>query len=105
LRARQLNIEFRVADAAASPYLVLGALVHAGVDGIRRGLDLNGMKPNEELPRDLGQALDLLEKSKAVRGWMGAMLCDAYIQLKRAEIRSLEGLVEEQICRRYADVY
>ena len=33
---RQFNVEYRVADAAASPYLALGALVFAGVDGIRR---------------------------------------------------------------------
>ena len=105
LRARQLNIEFRVADAVASPYLLLGALVHAGVDGIRRRLDFTGTQAREQLPRDLGQALDLLEKSKAVRGWLGPMLCDAYVRLKRAEISSLEGLTEAQICQRYANVY
>ena len=33
--ARQFNIEYRVADAAASPYLALGAVIWAGVDGIR----------------------------------------------------------------------
>ena len=37
---RQFNVEYRVADAAASPYLALGALVFAGVDGIRRKLPL-----------------------------------------------------------------
>ena len=34
--ARQFNIEFRPADAAASPYLALGAIVWAGVDGLKR---------------------------------------------------------------------
>src|SRR5206468_3498966 len=34
--AQQFNVEYRVADAAASPYLALGALVWAGVDGIRQ---------------------------------------------------------------------
>jgi glutamine synthetase len=105
LRARQLNIEFRVADAAASPYLVLGALVHAGVDGIRRRLDLPRTPTREPLPHDLAQALELLEHSEAVRGWLGEALSDAYLRLKRAEIHSLEGLTEEQICQRYAEVY
>ena len=105
VRARQLNIEFRVADATASPYLVLGALVHAGVDGIRRTLDFNGTRSNEELPRDLSQALNLLENSKTVRGWLGVMLSDAYLRLKRAEIRSLERFSDEQICERYAKFY
>src|SRR5215469_5745927 len=38
--AHHFNLEYRVADAAACPYLALGALVWAGVDGIRRGLTL-----------------------------------------------------------------
>ena len=38
--ARQFNVEFRACDAAASPYLALGAIIFAGVDGIRRALPL-----------------------------------------------------------------
>ena len=37
----QFNVEFRPTDAAASPYLALGALVHAGVDGIHKKLALS----------------------------------------------------------------
>ena len=37
---RQFNVEYRPADAAASPYLALGAVVHAGVEGIRHELEL-----------------------------------------------------------------
>ena len=36
--ARRFNIEFRAADASASPYLQLGMLVRAGLDGIRNEL-------------------------------------------------------------------
>jgi glutamine synthetase len=39
-RSRGFNVEYRPADACASPYLTLGALVFAGLDGIRRKLDL-----------------------------------------------------------------
>ena len=38
--AHNFNLEYRVADATASPYLALGALVWAGLDGIRRKLTL-----------------------------------------------------------------
>ena len=38
--ARQFHVEFRATDAAASPYLALGAVIFAGVDGIRRELPL-----------------------------------------------------------------
>jgi len=35
--AEHFNLEYRVADATASPYLALGAVVWAGLDGIRQG--------------------------------------------------------------------
>ena len=38
-RARFTPNEYRVADAAASPYLALGALVWAGLDGIKHDID------------------------------------------------------------------
>ena len=42
---RQFHVEFRATDAAASPYLALGAVIFAGVDGIRRGLPLPTSRP------------------------------------------------------------
>src|SRR5437588_5673725 len=106
-RARQLNIEFRVADAAASPYLVLGALVHAGLDGIQRGLELPdaGRIPGARLPQDLPAALDLFERSATVQGWLGETLANAYLRLKRGEIRALDRLSRGQICQRYVEAY
>src|SRR5260370_32925560 len=38
--ARQFHVEFRASDAAASPYLALGAVMFPGADGIRRKLEL-----------------------------------------------------------------
>ena len=38
--ANAFNLEFRVCDASASPYLALGALLFAGADGIARKLAL-----------------------------------------------------------------
>jgi glutamine synthetase len=103
-RARQFNVEFRVADATASPYLVLAMLVQAGLAGIREGLALAGGEPRP-LPSSLGQALTLLAESEDAVDWLGADLHTAYVQFKRAEIASLEGLDEEEICRRYALAY
>ena len=103
VRARQFNVEFRVADATASPYLALGAVLHAGLDGIRRR-----MQPPSEaapLPHDLETALDLLSQCEPAREWMGPLLFDIYLQGKRAELASLEGLSPREICDRYAGVY
>jgi glutamine synthetase len=102
--ARQFNIEFRVADAAASPYLALAVLVQAGLDGVRRELTLETQNP-AALPTSLAEALTLLERSAAAADWLGEDLLSAYLLFKRAEIKGLEGLDEGEICRRYAEVY
>jgi glutamine synthetase len=117
-RARQLNVEFRPADAAASPYLALGAMVHAGVDGIRRKLALPAfanvaaMSDAERtkagiasLPHSLGEALDRLEATPEAAGWFGPVYLDAYLRHKRGEIRLLEGKTEVEQCAIYAQSY
>ena len=54
--ARQFNVEFRACDAAASPYLALGAIIFAGADGIRRRCHCPApaAAPPPSLPRSLG---------------------------------------------------
>jgi glutamine synthetase len=103
-RARQFNVEFRVADATASPYLLLAVLIQAGLDGIRQRRDISSVIPRP-LPASLGEALTLLENTEAAAEWLGADLLRAYMLFKRAEITSLENLDESEICRRYAEVY
>jgi glutamine synthetase len=103
-RAQQLNVEFRVADATASPYLALAMMVQAGLDGIRarRRISHENRRP---LPTSLSEALTLLENTPAARAWLGADLLSGYLSFKRAEIVALENLEESEICRRYAEVY
>ncbi len=104
--ARQFNVEYRPADGAASPYLALAAIVHAGVDGIARGLDLpDPDAPARPLPASLGEALDLLEASAAATGWFGAVYLDAYLRHKRAEIAMTAELDERARCALYSEVY
>ncbi len=104
--ARQFNVEFRVADGSCCPYLALGAIVWAGVDGLRRGLAL----PAEDaemhlLPRSLEEALAALQADELAEGWWSREAKSAYLAFKRAEIRALEGITTEEICTRYAAVY
>lgn len=103
---RQFNVEFRVADATASPYLALGAMIRAGADGIARGLDLPaaGATP-PMLPRSLTQALDLMEASPAVQSWFGPVFMEAYLRHKRSEVTYVAGLSNAELCARYAEVY
>jgi len=107
-RRGQFNVEYRVADAAASPHLALGALVHAGVEGIRKAMTLpapGAASAGDPLPGSLADALDGLAASACARAWFGPVLFDLYLGLKRAEVRALQGLDEAEICRRYANVY
>ena len=116
----KFNLEYRVADATACPYLALGALLHAGIDGIERELALPPVqeKPfsaldDEErialgmrrLPATLGEALNMLENTPAAEDWFGPEFLKVYLGFKRDEIRLMDGLEPQEICDRYAAVY
>jgi len=103
-RARSFNVEFRVADAAASPYLALAVLVQAGLDGVRRRLEIDTAAP-PALPTSLAAALKALEADSDAVEWLGADVHPAYLAFKRAELHCLENLDEADICRRYAEAY
>lgn len=118
--AAQFHFEYRAADAAASPYLLLGAVVWAGLDGLRRGLDtpipteedLSDLSPETlaergfvRLPQSLGEALEQLAADEDIKRWMGATLHDAYLRHKGFENEMLSALSNEEQCARYLQVY
>lgn len=118
--APQFNLEYRAADAAASPHLALAVIARAGLEGIRDELPdppLVNADPSEldndererlgarRLPASLDEALEMLEKDDVVRSWFPEQLWDCYLSLKRTELRLLEGLDPAEMCGRYLDVY
>lgn len=118
--ARQFNLEYRAADAAACPHLALAVLVLAGLRGIREELpepplvkgDPSELDEGERrrlgvrpLPRSLEEALGALERDETVRSWLSKDLFDCYVGVKRTEISLLEGAEPEEICERYGRVY
>ena len=102
-REEHFNLEFRVCDAAASPYMALGALIFAGADGIARGMTLPDTPL--KLPTSLDQALDVMEASDAVEAWFGPVFGHAYLRHKRSEAAYVADLSQADLCARYADVY
>ncbi len=60
LGADHANVELKVSDAAANPYLALGALIAAGLAGLRDGVD-----PGEPIQADPG---GWSEQQRAARG-------------------------------------
>jgi len=104
--AAEFNLEFRVSDAGASPYMALGALIFAGADGIARklGLPRPGATP-KSLPHSLAEALEEMQQSDAVKEWFGPTFFDAYLRHKRSELGYVAGLEPAELCARYAEVY
>ncbi|MDA4136473.1 MAG: glutamine synthetase family protein [Thaumarchaeota archaeon] len=99
-RGTSSRIEFRVSDPTANPYLLLGLVVLAGLDGVKRNLDPgepfneNAYKLTAEdrvkrgiatLPSDLGEAIAGMEKDPFVRKSLGAALCDQYLAARKSE--------------------
>lgn len=99
-RVRVLHLEYRAADAAANPYLLLAAMIASGLDGFRRGLRLPvaieenpGLWSGEErrhqgvtrLPRDLREALDAFAQDDVVRNSMGQAIADHMLEARAIE--------------------
>lgn len=115
--AEQFNFEFRAADSAASPYMVLGALVRAGLAGMDAKLpepeDNRGDHDEAELakrgvvrlPTSLEAALDAFSADPVVSGWLSDRFRQAYLNHKRTEIEIMRELTLEEQCERYAAVY
>jgi glutamine synthetase len=103
---RQFHVEFRVTDAAASPYLALGAVIFAGVEGIRQALPFPtaGGTP-ASLPRSLPEALDRFAADQTVAQWFGPTHFDAYLRFKRVEAEKMSEYSPAELCARYAEVY
>jgi glutamine synthetase len=86
------RIENRLGEPAANPYLCIAAHIHAGLDGIERGLRAPlatgapyAAAPTLALPTSLGQALDALGADAALCTAFGAELVGCWTRIKRSE--------------------
>jgi glutamine synthetase len=118
--SRQLRLEYRGADAAANPYLALGAIVRAGLDGVRAGLPAPPILDRDPAQLDAAEAvrhgvgaqstsleesLDGLAQDAAARAWMTPLMYEAYMAVKRFEVAATADMDIDELCRRYASVY
>jgi glutamine synthetase len=84
-------------DGAANPYLMLAALLAAGLDGIAhkrdpgKRLDINmytdgqRIRGIKKLPLNLVDALRATQKSRVLRQALGDELIDSYTRLKQRQ--------------------
>jgi glutamine synthetase len=118
--AKRFNLEYRAADATASPYLQLAMLVHAGLAGIRDKLPIPYLSSGDpgtlnteeraargigDLPRTLDEALSSLQSDETAMGWMGPVLSQAYLMHKRGELAMTKDTDMDELCRIYARAY
>ncbi len=114
--AESTNLELKPADHSGNPYLALGGLLAAGLDGVRRELEPGepvdvdpGNYSDEErerrnikrLPETLDAALDALEADAALREALGPTLTPAYIAVKRLEGRFFADKSPEEEARQH----
>jgi glutamine synthetase len=93
------RIELRCPDPSCNPYLAFAVMLGAGLDGIRRQLDVPAaMEENvyvasdlsqrsalTVLPGSLDEAIEELEKDQVIREALGAHICERFISAKRLE--------------------
>lgn len=116
----QYHFEYRAADATASPYLLFGAVLAAGLWGLDQGLDrakvYEGLPQDfddahnqalgvRRLPTSLDEALDLFEADSDLDEIITSDLKSAIVTGKRFELSQVKELTPEARCERYARIY
>jgi glutamine synthetase len=105
------NIELKACDPSCNPYLALGGLILAGLDGMRRELqppeaatrDPARMSAEERrrcgiapLPASLAEALANLQADAVLYPALGDLLGRCLVGVRTAEISSLEAMTPDQ---------
>jgi len=110
---RASRIEYKISDATANPYLALGALMAAGIDGLQRNLKLPeevtidpGLIPEADrnargidlLPQNLGEALAALRKDDVLLEALGKGLARSFTAVRQNEWEALKDMsLEEEV--------
>ncbi|XP_068451846.1 lengsin [Clinocottus analis] len=105
---RETHIDNKLGSAMANPYIVLGATVAAGLDGIRRNLNLDGglgRAPGQQrdfaVPVKLEDALEALGEDQVIRSTLGEPFIQYFIAMKKFEIETQELDDERNKCLEY----
>jgi glutamine synthetase len=107
------HFELKTVDASANPYLALGAVIAAGLDGVRHCLELGepvAVDPGhmteserstrgiELLPTNLGESIEQLSNDKVLLDALGTELTQAYLAVRKAEWEVMKDLeLEEEV--------
>lgn len=110
------RVELRMPDPSANPYLALAVMLAAGLDGIatqadyREPVDTNIFEMSyrekrrlriDDLPRDLNEACDELEKDAVILDALGEHAARHFLHAKREEWREYIAQVHRWELERY----
>ena len=119
-RGAAFNLEYRAADGLANIYLVLGAIIRAGLEGIRQQLpqppfvegepdDLSAGEREKlglkRLPDSLDAALAAFADDGTVQSWFSDDFRTVYTNLKRFEADLAAKTEPAALCEQYGLVY
>jgi glutamine synthetase len=100
LEEQTTNAELKACDASCNPYLALGGLLAAGIDGLDRDLELpepvdvdpatlpepdRAQRAIRPLPATQAEALDALSDDPVLTGALGPVLAQSYLAVRRSE--------------------
>jgi glutamine synthetase len=109
-RGKGTRLELRMPDPSANPYLALAVQLAAGLDGIRRKteppepVDKNIWTLSvrerrkyriQELPKDLGEAIDLMKRSSFMKATLGEHVFQHFVAAKEQEWQEYIAQVHE----------
>jgi glutamine synthetase len=104
-RGPATRLELRVGDGSANPYLAIGVLLLAGLDGLRQAADppapvagdayRAGPEGGAPLPASLDEALDALEADDVLMQAVGEEITAPFLAMKRFELERHRAFVSE----------
>jgi len=106
---KTIDIEIRSADPSANPYLFYSAVMHAGIDGIKKRIEYEPIEENlykidekklkkyaiKRLPSTLMEAIDGLDNDDVIKRGIGEEIIEIFIEEKRKEWEKYMGKIGE----------
>jgi glutamine synthetase len=117
---RASRFELKTVDATANPFIALGAVIAAGLDGLKRNLQLPeevdqdpALIPEDQrrargidlLPRNLGEAIAALRQDQILLDALGPELSQSYLAVRQNEWENLKDLTLEEEVALLAERY
>lgn len=114
-KGQATRCEVRSVDPSANPYLAMSAILAAGLDGIRRDLNVDPVSVNlfaldqserdalgvKNLPENLSEAIKAFEKDDIIKSALGEHVTNKLIETKKAEWDEFRQLVTNWEVRKY----